>query len=136
MHLSPIKSLLATSALAFLVVAPLSAQAQVIKVDGSSTVYPITEGIAEDFQKANKGLKVTVGVSGTGGGFKKFCRDETDVLRNIEEAAVPSVAPETQAVAISANVHPSVIVVIHQRQAVHRSSAQRKIDGWLATTKG
>ena len=55
------------------------AHAQVVKVDGSSTVFPITEAVAEDFQKANKGLKVTVGVSGTGGGFKKFCRAETDI---------------------------------------------------------
>ena len=59
---------------------PLAAQAQVVKIDGSSTVFPITEGIAEDFQKAQKGaVKVTVGISGTGGGFKKFCRGETDV---------------------------------------------------------
>jgi len=50
-----------------------------IKVDGSSTVFPITEAVAEDFQKANKGLKVTVGISGTGGGFKKFCRGEIDI---------------------------------------------------------
>ena len=57
-----------------------SAQAQVIKVDGSSTVYPITEAVAEEFQKAKKNaVKVTVGISGTGGGFKKFCRDETDI---------------------------------------------------------
>jgi len=57
-----------------------AAQAQVIKIDGSSTVYPITEGIAEDFQKAKKNaIKVTVGISGTGGGFKKFCRGETDI---------------------------------------------------------
>jgi phosphate transport system substrate-binding protein len=57
-----------------------SAQAQVIKVDGSSTVYPITEAVAEEFQKAKKNaIKVTVGISGTGGGFKKFCRDETDI---------------------------------------------------------
>jgi phosphate transport system substrate-binding protein len=53
--------------------------AQVVKIDGSSTVFPITEAVAEEFQKANKGLKVTVGVSGTGGGFKKFCRAETDI---------------------------------------------------------
>ena len=54
-------------------------QAQVIKIDGSSTVYPITEAVAEEFQKAKKNaIKVTVGISGTGGGFKKFCRDETD----------------------------------------------------------
>lgn len=71
-----IKSLLAVSALALLGTA---ATAQVVKVDGSSTVYPVTEAVAEEFQKANKGLKVTVGVSGTGGGFKKFCRAETDI---------------------------------------------------------
>jgi phosphate transport system substrate-binding protein len=57
-----------------------AANAQVIKIDGSSTVYPITEAVAEEFQKAKKNaIKVTVGISGTGGGFKKFCRDETDV---------------------------------------------------------
>ena len=50
----------------------------VVKIDGSSTVYPITEGAAEDFQKET-GTKVTVGISGTGGGFKKFTRGETDV---------------------------------------------------------
>jgi phosphate transport system substrate-binding protein len=59
--------------------APL-ATAQIVKVDGSSTVFPVTEAVAEDFQKAKKGAaKVTVGISGTGGGFKKFCRGETDV---------------------------------------------------------
>ena len=56
-------------------------QAQtLVKVDGSSTVYPITEAVAEDFQKSKKNnIKVTVGISGTGGGFKKFCRGETDI---------------------------------------------------------
>jgi phosphate transport system substrate-binding protein len=54
--------------------------AQVVKIDGSSTVFPITEAVAEEFQKANKqAIKVTVGISGTGGGFKKFCRGETDI---------------------------------------------------------
>ena len=53
---------------------------KIIKIDGSSTVYPITEAVAEEFQKAKKGaIKVTVGISGTGGGFKKFCRGETDI---------------------------------------------------------
>jgi phosphate transport system substrate-binding protein len=57
-----------------------AASAQTVKVDGSSTVFPITEAVAEDFQKAKRGaVKVTVGISGTGGGFKKFCRGETDV---------------------------------------------------------
>jgi len=51
---------------------------KIIKIDGSSTVYPITEAVAEEFQKTQK-VKVTVGESGTGGGFKKFCRGETDI---------------------------------------------------------
>jgi phosphate transport system substrate-binding protein len=50
-----------------------------VKIDGSSTVYPITEAVAEEFQKANKGVKVTVAFAGTGGGFKKFCNGETDM---------------------------------------------------------
>lgn len=53
----------------------------IVKVDGSSTVFPITEAVAEDFQTAKKGaIRVTVGISGTGGGFKKFCRNEIDVV--------------------------------------------------------
>ncbi|AFY01342.1 PstS family phosphate ABC transporter substrate-binding protein [Bdellovibrio bacteriovorus] len=56
------------------------AQAPVIKIDGSSTVFPITEAMAEEFQSSQRGkVRVTVGISGTGGGFKKFCRGETDV---------------------------------------------------------
>ncbi|BAY27710.1 phosphate ABC transporter periplasmic phosphate-binding protein [Calothrix sp. NIES-2100] len=51
-----------------------------IQVDGSSTVFPITEAAAEEFQKSQGGrVRVTVGISGTGGGFKKFCRGETDI---------------------------------------------------------
>jgi phosphate transport system substrate-binding protein len=68
-----------------------SAGAQVVKVDGSSTVFPITEAAAEEFQHAKKGqIKVTVGISGTGGGFKKFCRGETDV----SDASRPITAKE------------------------------------------
>jgi phosphate transport system substrate-binding protein len=54
--------------------------AKTIKIDGSSTVFPITEAAAEQFQKSSGGaVRVSVGVSGTGGGFKKFCRGETDI---------------------------------------------------------
>ena len=49
-----------------------------VRVDGSSTVFPLTAVAAEDFQLANPGVQVTVGSSGTGGGFEKFCRGETD----------------------------------------------------------
>ena len=65
---------------AALAATPVFAQSQIVKIDGSSTVFPVTEAVAEDFQKAKKQkVKVTVGISGTGGGFKKFCRGETDV---------------------------------------------------------
>lgn len=56
----------------------VSAAEKIVKIDGSSTVYPVTEAVAEEFQLATK-TKVTVGISGTGGGFKKFCRGETDI---------------------------------------------------------
>lgn len=70
-----------------------AASAQVVKIDGSSTVYPITEAVAEEFQKAKKNaVKVTVGISGTGGGFKKFCRDEID----ISNASRPITAKEME----------------------------------------
>ena len=49
-----------------------------IRIDGSSTVAPLTEAIAEEFQAENPDVKVTVGTSGTGGGFEKFCAGETD----------------------------------------------------------
>ena len=50
-----------------------------VRVDGSSTVFPITEAVAEEFQKSNRNIRVTVGISGTGGGFKKFSAGETDL---------------------------------------------------------
>src|SRR3954451_6600992 len=50
-----------------------------IKVDGSSTVYLITEAMAVQFKKENPGVNITVGISGTGGGFQKFANGETDV---------------------------------------------------------
>ena len=50
-----------------------------IRVDGSSTVGPLTEGVAEEFNGENPDVKVTVGTSGTGGGFEKFCAGETDL---------------------------------------------------------
>ncbi len=56
----------------------LALAADPIKVDGSSTVFPITEAVAEEFGKSGGG-KVIVGISGTGGGFKRFCRGETDI---------------------------------------------------------
>lgn len=74
--------------------APETAVAQQIKIDGSSTVFPIMEAVAEEFQIAKRGkVRVTVGIAGTGGGFKKFCRGETDV----SNASRPILAEEIAA---------------------------------------
>lgn len=87
------KRLTLTAALVGLSFAKVCAADSMIKIDGSSTVYPITEAVAEEFQKAKKGaVKVTVGISGTGGGFKKFCRGETD----ISNASRPILAKEME----------------------------------------
>jgi phosphate transport system substrate-binding protein len=54
-------------------------QVSEVRADGSSTVYPITEAVAEEFQRERRDVRSQVGVSGTGGGFKKFCAGEIDV---------------------------------------------------------
>ena len=61
--------------------APISANklSGTIEIDGSSTVYPVSEAVAEDFGKLHKDVRVNVGVSGTGGGFKRFTSGETDI---------------------------------------------------------
>ncbi|MFM7579050.1 MAG: substrate-binding domain-containing protein, partial [Microcystaceae cyanobacterium] len=88
---------MAIAATATLVLTQLPVASQgvpTVKIDGSSTVYPITEAAAEDFQKAQGGkARVTVGISGTGGGFKKFCKGETD----ISNASRPISASEREA---------------------------------------
>jgi phosphate transport system substrate-binding protein len=63
-----------------------------VRVDGSSTVYPITEAIVEEFQARNRDIRVAVGVSGTGGGFKKFCAGEADIA----DASRPMKASERE----------------------------------------
>lgn len=50
-----------------------------VEVDGSSTVFPIMEAVVEEFQIENRGVRATVGFSGTGGGFRRFCAGETDI---------------------------------------------------------
>ena len=62
-----------------------------IQIDGSSTVFPVSEAVAEGFQQTTQGrIRVTVGESGTGGGFRKFCRGET----HISDASRPITASE------------------------------------------
>jgi phosphate transport system substrate-binding protein len=82
MTIQQVKSIMYYVVIAFAVtmagLKQVQAADKMIKIDGSSTVYPISEAVAEEFQKKT-GVKVTVGESGTGGGFKKFCRGETDI---------------------------------------------------------
>jgi phosphate transport system substrate-binding protein len=118
---------------------------QVIQVDGSSTVYPITEAVAEEFQKANPGSRVTVGISGTGGGFQKFCRDEID----ISDASRPIKPSEAEACAktgvqyvelpvaydgLAVVVHPSNTwassMTVAELKKLWEPAAQGKIKRW------
>jgi phosphate transport system substrate-binding protein len=79
-----------------------------VHIDGSSTVYPITEAVAEEFQAQHRNVRVTVGISGTGGGFKKFCAGETDISdasREIKESELDAchargIEPDQLSVAI------------------------------------
>ena len=50
-----------------------------VNIDGSSTVFPITQAVAEEFQRVHRAVRISLGLSGTGGGFEKFCRGEIDI---------------------------------------------------------
>ena len=123
-----------------------SVQAQIVKVDGSSTVYPITEAVAEEFQKSKKNaIKVTVGISGTGGGFKKFCRGETDIAnasrpiskKEMEECAKAGIKYYELPVAFDALtviVHPSNTfagsLTVAELKKMWEPAAQQKVNNW------
>jgi phosphate transport system substrate-binding protein len=94
-----LKACLAIAAASVLALSSVAhAEARKVRVDGSSTVFPITEAVAEEFQIQQRGkVRVTVGVSGTGGGFKKLCRGEID----ISSASRPILKSEMQACARS-----------------------------------
>jgi phosphate transport system substrate-binding protein len=113
-----------------------------IRIDGSSTVAPLTEAVAEQFMAENSGVRVTVGTSGTGGGFEKFCAGETDVSdasREIEQEEVEAckkngvgykdvhVATDALTVMIN-NENPVSCLTVDQLAAVWGSDS--KIDNW------
>ena len=140
------KSLLALSATALIGLAPALARAQIVQIDGSSTVFPVTEAVAEEFQKEKKGrIKVTVGISGTGGGFKKFCRGETDIqdasrpilkqemdackAAGIEYVEVP-VAFDALTVIINPKNNWSPSMTVAELKKIWEPSAQGKITNW------
>ena len=139
------------AAAAAMVLAGVSASAlvqaqELVKVDGSSTVYPITEAVAEDFQKSKKNsVRVTVGISGTGGGFKKFCRGETDIsdasrpitkqeMADCKPAGVEymefPVAYDALTVVISPKNDWAKTMTVAELKAIWEPAAQGKITNW------
>ena len=137
------KTLVASACLATLV-SVVHAEG-IVKIDGSSTVYPVTEAVAEDFQKSVKGAtKVTVGISGTGGGFKKFCRGETDISdasrpilkKEMEDCAKAGVKYYELPVAFDALtvvVHPKSKITqltVEQLKKMWEPAAQGKVSNW------
>lgn len=118
-----------------------------VQVDGSSTVFPVTEAVAEEFKAAVPKVKVTVGISGTGGGFKKFVRGETDIsnasrpilkaeLEQAKEAGIEFVELPICYDALTVAVHPSCdwikddTITLEQLKMIWEPAAQGKITKW------
>lgn len=123
-----------------------------VTVDGSSTVFPITEAAAEDFQKAQSGrVRVTVGVSGTGGGFKKFCRGETDIsgasrpilqkeIDACKAAGIRYVELPVAYDALTVVVHPqnswAKNLTVAELKKIWEPGAQGKVNNWNQVRNG
>jgi len=123
-----------------------------VAIDGSSTVFPVTEAVAEEFMAANPGkVKVTVGISGTGGGFKKFCRGEIDLAN----ASRPILAEELKAAkdngvefielpicfdALTVAVNPQATwvdsITVDELKKIWEPEAQGKIMKWSQVRAG
>lgn len=116
-----------------------------ISIDGSSTVFPITQAMAEDFQEDNEGVKIAIGVSGTGGGFKKFCAGETDIsnasrpikkeeLEKCQEAGIEYVELPVAFDALSVVVNPendwAVCLTQKELEKIWQPSAQGSVTNW------
>lgn len=123
----------------------LAQSRKIISVDGSSTVFPVTEAVAEEFQKTDKNFKVTVGISGTGGGFKKFCRGETDISnasrpikekesKLCQEAGIDYIALPVAYDALSVVVHPQNTwaknMTVAELKKMWSPESQGKITNW------
>jgi phosphate transport system substrate-binding protein len=121
-----------------------------ITIDGSSTVYPITEAVAEEFRLEQKDVRITVGVSGTGGGFKKFSRGETDIndaSRPIkEQEAATSKENNIQYVELTIAFDGLAVLVnkentwmnditVEELKKIWEPSAQEKVTRWSQIRK-
>lgn len=113
--------------------------------DGSSTVFPIAEAMAEEFQKANPNVKVTVGTSGTGGGFEKFCAGETainnasrpieaDEKEKCQQAGVEFIELPVAFDALTVVAHPentwARCLTTGELKRIWEPAAQGKITNW------
>lgn len=111
-----------------------------IKIDGSSTVYPITEAVAEEFQKAKQGsARVTVGISGTGGGFKKFCSGQTDIsnasrpIKDSEKQACQSQGINYIELPVA---YDAITVVVHPSNPINSISTAELKKMWEPAAQG
>jgi phosphate transport system substrate-binding protein len=124
----------------------LHAADPLVKIDGSSTVFPVTEAVAEDFQRARKNrVRVTVGISGTGGGFKKFCRGEIDIsnasrpithkeMADCKAAGIEYIEMPVAYDALTVVIHPQNTwarnMTVAELKAIWEPAAQGKITSW------
>jgi phosphate transport system substrate-binding protein len=123
---------------------------QIVLIDGSSTVFPISEALGEEFQRES-GTRVTVGLSGTGGGFQKFCRGEIDVagasrpIRHEEiamcrEAGIEFIELPVALDALATIVSPSNTwadcMTVAELKTIWEPAAQGKIDNWSQVRPG
>ena len=122
------------------------AEAAFVKLDGSSTVFPVTEAVAEEFRNHTKGnIRITVGTSGTGSGFKKFARDEIDIsdasrpilkaeMDSVKEAGIEYIELPICFDALTVVVHPSndwaTTMTIADLKKIWEQDAQAKITHW------
>jgi len=122
-----------------------------VSAGGSSTVYPITEAMAEEFGKERQDIKVTVGISGTGGGFKKFCAGETDLCdasRPIKQAEMAACAKAGVAFIEVPVAYDGIAVVVNPKntwadhitlaelKALFEPGAQGKVTRWSQIRAG
>jgi len=122
-----------------------------IRVDGSSTVFPISEAVAEEFKKANPKVDVSVGISGTGGGFQKFCRGETDIsdasrpirsteMETCQKAGIEFIELPIAYDGLAITVNPknswATAMTTAELKTLWEPAAQDKVKKWSQARKG
>jgi phosphate transport system substrate-binding protein len=131
--------------------APAASGPSLVSLDGSSTVFPISEAVAEEFQKVEKDTRVTVGISGTGGGFQKFCRAEIDIAdasRPISATEIAAceksgvqfielpIAYDGIAIAVNPKATWADKITVAELKTIWGPDAQGKVTKWSQVRKG